>query len=73
MSEVGTAIYLGDGLYFQDEGFHVKLFGHNGTFAHDTVYLDDDCLKKFIEALAGSRYLIITTRKRNPGEIPEEL
>lgn len=41
-------IYLGDGLYAFDDGFHVEIFSHDGYSKQDRVFLDDDVLESLM-------------------------
>lgn len=55
-------MYLGDGLYFQDDGFMVRLWckRDNGT---NWVGLEPEIIESFIRCLERSRNLKITIEK----------
>lgn len=43
--------YLGDGLYAETDGFHLKLTAENGVTVENIVYLEDFVLRALIKYL----------------------
>ncbi len=41
-----SPIYLGDGLYAEDQGYQIRLYASNGLEATDEVFLDREMLEK---------------------------
>lgn len=48
-------IYLGDGVYFLNDGFHAILRTYT-----DTIYLDDDVITAFLQQIARFKRVDIT-------------
>ena len=42
------AVYLGDGLYAEFDGYQICLYASNGVYATNTVYLDPKVLESFL-------------------------
>lgn len=57
--------YLGDGLYASFDGYHVVLSAENGTYATDTVYLDDTVLVNFERYVADLKKAIKEFREQS--------
>ena len=41
--------YLGDGVYADFDGYHIKLTASDGVYDTDKIYLDPTVIKKLIE------------------------
>jgi len=46
-----TKEYLGDGLYAEADGYHLRLTAENGVSVQNIVYLEDFVLRALLEYL----------------------
>jgi hypothetical protein len=66
--------YLGDGLYFEDDGYQVRLFCDRYSYTHE-VYLDGPTLQQFFRVLGQSRELqfkITPLLSEDSSEVPSD-
>lgn len=49
--EEKPAAYLGDGLYYQFDGFQVRLFASNGVSVYNEVFLELPVLRALLDQL----------------------
>lgn len=63
-------IYLGDGLYYEDPGYQIRLFAFNGLETLEEVFLEDEVLTAFIRALEKTRKVkIVITEVKEPENV----
>lgn len=46
-------IYLGDGLYAEDQGYQYRLYADNGVVVYNEVFLDQEMLDKLVKWAKG--------------------
>ncbi len=56
-------VYLGDGLYFRDDGFHFVL-STPAQIQQNTVYLEPSVFENFLKAAGRARNLEITVKRK---------
>lgn len=61
-------VYLGDGLYAEDDGFQIGVYANNGIADYSEVFFDPEVLDSFFIFIEKSRGLKITVTK----ELQEE-
>lgn len=59
-------VYLGDGLYARDDGYHIWLTAENGISVQHEVALDPDVLRVFMSFVERTRNLKITVERVDP-------
>jgi len=63
-----SRVYLGDGLYMEDDGYQISLHASNGMHDTNVVYLDTSTLQIFFKRIEQSRGLRITVEKQEDTE-----
>lgn len=59
------AVYLGDSVYANFDGFHVRLFTDNGMGPKNEIFLEDQVLNKLFE-FVGKVYGVQVIVKKEP-------